>query len=163
MNRSMSLEPAEFRRVLGHWLTGVCIVTTRDPGGPVRGLTVNAFSALSLEPPLVLICVARTSDSHEAIRTGGAFAVNVLGADQERIARRFSSKLSAAKFDGLACRDAVTGSPILEDAIAWIDCRLREALDGGDHTIFVGDVVAADATDGDPLAFFRGGYGRFRP
>jgi 4-nitrophenol 2-monooxygenase / 4-nitrocatechol 4-monooxygenase, reductase component len=155
----MTLESAEFRRVMGHWLTGVAIVTTRTPVGTLYGLTANAVSSLSLHPPLLLVCVERSADTHDCIHDAGAFAVNVLDASQEPLARRFSGEVAAVKFDGVAHRIARTGAPILADALAWADCELRAAHAGGDHTIFVGEMVAGDARSGAPLAFFRGGYG----
>lgn len=160
----MSIEQDEFRRVLGHFPTGVTVVTTRDPdsGEPI-GLTVNAFASLSLEPPLVLACVERSADSHDVIRRAGVFAVNVLDQEAERISRRFATWDAETKFDGLAHREEVTGAPVLDVALAWVDCRVHDAFGAGDHTVFVGAVVAADAHEGTPLLYYRGGYGRLAP
>jgi flavin reductase (DIM6/NTAB) family NADH-FMN oxidoreductase RutF len=158
----MPIDPSEFRRILGHWVTGVAVVASRTDTGSFCGFTANAFTALSLEPPLVLVCVARTGDTHDGIRASGIFTVNVLGADDERLARHFASD-ATDKFEGVGWTTGTTGAPVLEDAMAWVDCRVRREVDGGDHTIFIGEVVAADATDGEPLIFYRGGYGRFAP
>ena len=160
----MSFEAAEFRRILGHLPTGVAVVSAADPDtGTARGLTANAVSSVSLDPPLVLACVDRSADTHECIERAGAFAVCILGADDETLARRFADYPSERKFEGVAYRSEVTGSPVLDEALAWVDCRVWAAYDGGDHTIFVGEVVAGEAADGPPLLYFRGGYGRLTP
>ena len=159
----MAIEEAEFRRVLGHFATGVTVVAARAEGGPPRGLTANAITSVSLDPPLVLVCVEHTADTHDVIAASEAFAISVLGEEQEALARRFASYDSAAKFDGVAHRTEVTGAPVLDDALAWIDCRLWASYAGGDHTIFVGEVVGGDAEEGPPLVYFRGGYGRVAP
>jgi 3-hydroxy-9,10-secoandrosta-1,3,5(10)-triene-9,17-dione monooxygenase reductase component len=159
----MNVDPDEFRRVLGHFVTGVTVLTTRDAVGAPAGLTVNAFASVSLEPPLVLVCVDRDSDTHDLIEAAGFFAVNVLADDQERISRRFAVDEKGRKFDGLAWRDELTGAPILDDALAWVDCHVRSSCDGGDHTVWIGEVAAGDAREGVPLLFYRGGYGRFAP
>lgn len=157
----MSFEPAEFRRILGHLATGVAVVSAADPEtGATRGLTANAVASVSLDPPLVLACVERSADTHACIERAGAFAISILAADDEALARRFADYPSERKFAGAAYRPEVTGAPVLEQALAWVDCRVWASYDGGDHTIFVGEVVAGDATDGSPLLYFRGGYGR---
>ena len=153
----MTLEPAEFRRVLGHFTTGVTVLTTRRPGGDPAGLTANAFASLSLQPPLVVVCVDRTADTHDLIAASRFFAVNVLADGQERVSRRFAED-GDRKFDGIAWREEATGAPVLDDVLAWVDCRVSAAHDGGDHTIYIGEVVAGDAREGVPLLFYRGGY-----
>lgn len=158
------MDEAEFRRVLGHLATGVAIVATRDPEDdqPV-GLTANAVASVSLEPALVLACIERKADSHDRLAAYGRFSINILASDQESLARRFASHEPAQKFAGVAYRTEVTGAPVLEDALAWLDCRVWAAYPGGDHTIFVGEVQAGDAmSNGSPLVFYRGGYGRFQ-
>jgi flavin reductase (DIM6/NTAB) family NADH-FMN oxidoreductase RutF len=157
------MESPEFRRILGHWASGVSIVTTRTPDGRACGLTANAVASLSLEPLLVLVCVEKNADTHDCIRSAAAFAVNILNSESETLARRFAAWEVDRKFDGLAYHDGPTGNPILDDALAWVDCRLHSEFDGGDHTIFVGGVVAGDAVEGSPLLYYRGGYGRFTP
>ena len=156
----MAIEEAEFRRVLGHFATGVAVLAARKSGGPPRGLTANSLASVSLDPPLVLVCVERAADTHQVIEEAEAFALSFLTAAQETLARRFATYESEQKFDGVAYRAEVTGAPVLEDALAWVDCRLWATYDGGDHTIFVGEVVAADAAEGPPLIYYRGGYGR---
>lgn len=127
------------------------------------GLTANAVASVSLEPALVLACIEHDADSHDCIREAGVFSINVLDSSQERLARRFSTWEVDTKFEGLAFRTEVTGAPILTDALAWVDCRVWAAYPGGDHTIFVGEVVAGDAGVGIPIIYYRGGYGRFSP
>lgn len=157
------MDSAEFRRILGHWASGVSIVTTRTRDGRACGLTANSVASLSLDPLLVLVCVEKNADTHDCIRSAGAFAINVLTSEGERMARRFAAWEIDRKFDGLAYHEEQTGSPVLDEALAWVDCRLHAEYDGGDHTIFVGEVLAGDATDGTPLLYYRGGYGRFTP
>lgn len=157
------MEAAEFRRIIGHWPSGVGVVTTRTSDGRACGLTANAICSLSLEPTLVLACVEKTADTHNCIQHAQVFAINVLKSEDERIARRFAASEISAKFEGLAYREEQTGSPILDHALAWLDCRLHAQFDGGDHTIFVGEVLAGDAVEGTPLLYYRGGYGRLTP
>ncbi|HEX6559224.1 MAG TPA: flavin reductase family protein [Longimicrobiales bacterium] len=157
-----AMESSEFRRILGHWASGVSVVAT-GTSGKLCGLTANAVASVSLQPPLILVCVEHNADSHACIRTAGVFSVNVLDAGQERIARRFATWEVDTKFEGLAFHTEVTGAPILDDALAWLDCRVWAEYPAGDHTIFVGEVVAGDAREGTPLLYYRGGYGRFVP
>jgi len=159
----MAIDPSEFRRVLGHWVTGVAVVASRSPDGEPCGFTANAFTSLSLDPPLILVCVDRAGNSHGSISAAGVFTVNVLGSGDERLARRFALTDSDGKFEGVAWTTASTGAPVLEDALAWVDCTVHSQVDGGDHTIFIGHVVAANAVDDEPLIYYRGGYGRFAP
>jgi flavin reductase (DIM6/NTAB) family NADH-FMN oxidoreductase RutF len=156
------IERSEFRRVMGHFTTGVTVVTTLRPDGTPCGLTLSALASVSLEPTMLLVCVDRASDSHAFIAAYGAFAVNVLAEGTgEGLARRFAGKED--KFQGVQFAAAATGAPVLADSLAWMDCRLVEALPGGDHTIYLGEVVAADARPGTPLVYLRGGYGRLAP
>jgi flavin reductase (DIM6/NTAB) family NADH-FMN oxidoreductase RutF len=155
------MESPEFRRILGHWVSGVSVVATRMADDKLCGLTVNAFASVSLQPQLVLVCVDHTADSHDCIRSAGVFSVNVLDSSQERIARRFATWEVDTKFEGLAHHPEKTGAPILDDALAWLDCRVWAEHKAGDHTIFLGEVLAGDAREGTPLVYYRGGYGRF--
>jgi flavin reductase (DIM6/NTAB) family NADH-FMN oxidoreductase RutF len=157
----MAIETSEFRRILGHWVSGIAVVAARASTGQLCGLTANAVTSVSLQPPLILVCIDRAADSHDCIRDAGAFSISVLASDQERLARRFAAWDIDAKFEGVAYAPGVTGAPLLEDALAWVECRIREVHPGGDHTIFIGEVVAGDAREGAPLLYYRGGYGRF--
>lgn len=162
-NGQMRVDSSEFRRILGHWTSGVAVVATVTPDGAPRGLTASAVASVSLDPPLVLVCVERSANTHDSIRDARAFSINVLSQSGERLARRFASDETAEKFDGIAWRAEVTGSPILEDALAWVDCTLFDVYDGGDHGIFVGEVVAGYAREDEPLVYYRSGYHRLMP
>lgn len=158
------IDASEFRRVMGHFASGVTVVTTVTSEGRPCGLTANSFCSVSLDPTLVLVCIERESDSHDCIRGAGLFAVSILEQDQgETLSRRFSALDVDDKFAGVAYRSETTGAPVLEAAIAWLDCRVTMEAPAGDHTIFVGEVLAADAREGTPLVYYRGGYGRFFP
>jgi flavin reductase (DIM6/NTAB) family NADH-FMN oxidoreductase RutF len=157
------IDAAEFRRVLGHWVTGVAVVAATRSDGTPCGLTATAVTSLSLDPPLVLVCVERSANSHDCIHQAGAFSVNILPESAERVARRFAENETSDKFAGISYRTEASGAPVLGDAMAWVDCSLHEALPGGDHTIFIGQVLAADAREAVPLVYYRGGYGRFSP
>lgn len=155
----------EFRRVMGSFATGVTVVTTAAQDG-LSALTVNAFCSVSLEPLLVLICVERTADTHRLLRQGGVFAVNVLHEGQEEVSRLFANKGTAKQLalQDLPHRVAVTGAPVLADALAYLDCRVVEAIEAGDHTVFIGRVeeAAVHPGGGAPLIFYRGAYHTLR-
>ena len=153
----------QFRHVMAHFATGVTIVTSRTPDGRPCGLTANSVASVSLDPLLVLVCVDRAAASHACIVDGGAFAVSILDRSHEELARRFSAGERTARFEELACRTETTGSPVLEDALAWLDCRVRNVYEAGDHSIVVGEVIACDARDGQPLVFYRGEYRGMEP
>ncbi|MEN8374264.1 MAG: flavin reductase family protein [Gemmatimonadota bacterium] len=156
------LESAEFRRILGHFITGVTIVTAADSEtAEPCGLTANAVASVSLDPPLVLVCVDHSADSHDRIVSAGSFGVNVLSEDQERLSRRFATWNTAEKFGGVAFHRGATGAPILDSALAWVECTIWECYAGGDHSIMVGKVVGGNAREGSPLVYYRGGYGRY--
>jgi 4-nitrophenol 2-monooxygenase / 4-nitrocatechol 4-monooxygenase, reductase component len=156
------IDESEFRRVIGHFATGVAVVTSCRADGSACGLTVSAVSAVSLNPTLVLVCVSHDSDTLAFIQAAGYYAVNVLEEGRgETLARRFAGGGAEEKFRGTAWRPERTGAPVLDEALAWLDCRVSAALPGGDHTIFVGEVLAADAREGTPLLYYRGGYGRY--
>ena len=157
----MTIEPTEFRRILGHWATGVAVIAARAQDGTPAGLSANAVASLSLYPPLVLVCIDQNADSHGRFEMANGFSINVLAAEDEAIARRFAMSDGPRKFDGIAWREGTTGAPVLEQALAWVDCRMHAQYPGGDHTIFIGEVVAGGAREAGPLLFYRGGFGRF--
>lgn len=163
LTAAASIDAARFRQVLGHFCSGVTIVTASEAGEPV-GFTAQSFSSVSLDPPLVLVCPAKSSSSWPRMRVTGAFCINILAEDQEALCRSFATR-GADKFAGVGWSpSSATGSPVLDGALAWIDCRLETEHDAGDHTIVVGRVVDLDVADGGrPLLFYRGGYGRFEP
>ncbi|MFJ9922235.1 flavin reductase family protein [Streptomyces rubiginosohelvolus] len=156
----LPIAPAEFRRVLGHFASGVTVVTARDADGPT-GFACQSFASLSLDPPLVSFMVARTSTTWPRIARAGAFCVNILGAEQGALCRGFAVS-GVDKFAGVAYGDApATGSPLLDSVPAWIDCRIHAVHTGGDHLIVVGRVEALGAEEeGEPLLFHRGAFGR---
>ncbi len=151
--------PDDFRRILGHFATGVTIVTTCDADQRPTGLTVSAFASLSLDPPLVLVCVDHKSQSYSALCDGGRFAVNVLATDQEAISRRFATT-RIDKFDGVPHRLGPLGTPLIEGALAHIECLTVAKHVEGDHTVLVGRVEHVEAGQGEPLLYYRGKYGR---
>ncbi|MGW6719533.1 flavin reductase family protein [Streptomyces sp. NPDC054995] len=157
----LPVAPGEFRRVLGHFASGVTVVTACDADGPA-GFACQSFASLSLDPPLVSFMVARTSTTWPRIARAGAFCVNILGAEQGALCRGFAVS-GADKFAGVAYEDApATGSPLLDSVPAWIDCRIHAVHTGGDHLIVVGRVEALGAAEeGEPLLFHRGAFGRF--
>ncbi len=148
-----------FRDVMSRLVTGVALVTSRLDGS-VHGLTVNAVSSVSLNPPLVLVCLDRSGNSHDPVIASGSFAVSVLASDQEEMAHRFARGTHRERFKGVAFRDSSSGSPVLPDALAWLDCAIRAVHPAGDHSIVVGEVLGCGAGEGDPLVFFRSEYGR---
>ncbi|SFV02648.1 flavin reductase [Pseudoduganella namucuonensis] len=156
-------DPKWFRQVLGQFPTGVCVITAAPPGAPLAGMVVGSFTSVSLDPPLVAFLPDRTSSSWPKIEAAGRFCVNILGADQEALCRRFAAK-AGDKFEGVAWRPAPTGSPILADSVAWIDCEIGSVLEAGDHYIVIGEVGELQInTGGLPMLFFQGGYGKFSP
>jgi 3-hydroxy-9,10-secoandrosta-1,3,5(10)-triene-9,17-dione monooxygenase reductase component len=154
-------DDAKFRQVLGHFSTGVSVITAVHNDAPV-GLAVGSFASLSLDPPLVLFCPVSQSSSWPKIREVGSFCVNILGANQEHVCRVFASK-EPDKFASIGWEASpITGAPRIEGVLAWIDCDIETVHPGGDHDIVIGRVRDLDASDEHgPLVFYRGGYGRF--
>lgn len=155
----MPIEPQELRRVMGHFATGVTIITTTDKEGAPNGLTANAFMSLSLNPPLVLISVDKGATCYTCFEVQNGFTVNFLGEDQEEISRRFATK-GADKFAGLKWRAGSNGAAIIDGALGYIECKIAQCYDGGDHTIVVGEIIDASASGERPLLFFKGKYQR---
>jgi flavin reductase (DIM6/NTAB) family NADH-FMN oxidoreductase RutF len=154
----MSAASEDFKQALAAWATGVTIVTARA-GERIHGMTVSAFTEVSLDPPLVLVCADKSSNTHELIAEGGVFAVNVLARDQEALSNRFASKKDEhRRFEGLETDTAITGAPILRGTVAALDCRVVAAHDSGDHIIYVGSVEAATSNASAPLLYCRGAY-----
>jgi len=150
-----------FKQVLSHWVTGVTIVTARD-GARIHGMTVSAFTEVSLDPPLVLVCADKGSNTHPVIAAGKVFAVNVLASDQAELSNRFASKkLEDSRFDEAAYATGETGAPLLDGVVANLDCRLVAAHDHGDHVVYVGEVVDVRYHEREPLLYHAGSYGVF--
>lgn len=155
----VSIDPTELRRALGCFPTGVAVVTTLGSGGVPLGITVSSFNSVSMDPPLILWSLTKEASSLAAFKSHGAFAVNVLSADQEPLCRRFASQ-AGDRFAGLPWRPGVDGIPVLEGAVAVFECRNWAVYPGGDHEIFLGQVVRYDHWDTVPLVF---GKGRLSP
>jgi 3-hydroxy-9,10-secoandrosta-1,3,5(10)-triene-9,17-dione monooxygenase reductase component len=155
----MAIDARELRNVLGHFATGVTVITTKDTNGKPFGLTANALSSLSLDPPLILICVDKKVDCYACFEESKVFAVNFLNEEQEHLSRRFATK-GIEKFEGIAYKTGECGVPLLEGALGYIECKLVSGYDGGDHTIYVGEIQCASAAGDNPLLFFKGKYYR---
>lgn len=159
------LGPDDFRRVMSQFASGVTIITAWDADQRPTGLTASSFTSVSLHPPLILVCVSQKAQSYPAIKAAGRFAVNILSRGQEAVSRRFATTTSTRdeKFAGLDYRPGPLGLPILTDALAELECTVVHAYPGGDHTIFVAQVDAADSRGDagkEPLLYFRGTYSR---
>lgn len=155
----MAFDARELRHVMGHFCTGVTVITTRDDAGRPFGLTANAVTSVSLVPPLLLICVDRKAESHAHFFTSKVFVVNVLSDQQEDLSRRFAVS-GGDKFTDVPYHPGRLGAPVLDGTLAHIECRIVETHEGGDHVIHLGEVEHAEVRDGHPLLFYQGRYGR---
>ena len=153
----MSITKNEFRAALGRFASGVTVVTTKDRSGRLHGITVSAFCSVSLEPPLILVCIDKQTGSHQAFEETDAFVINILHEDQQHYSDQFASALPD-KFDGIKFTENSHGVPVLTDALANLECSLTNRHDNGDHTIFVGEVLKSRVSDGEPLVYFQGNY-----
>jgi flavin reductase (DIM6/NTAB) family NADH-FMN oxidoreductase RutF len=155
------VDPDLFRGTLAYWASGVTVVTSRR-GQDVRGMTASAVCSVSLDPPLVLVCIDKTAIMHDFVEQSRVFALNILARDQEDVSRACASRKveESRRLEGIPYHDEATGSPVLDGAVGFLDCEVEHAYEGGDHTIFVGRVQAAGAREGDPLVYFRGAYRR---
>jgi len=159
----MGISKDDFRRVLGHFATGVTIVTIKDEAGNPYGLTVNSFTSVSLEPLLVLICLSHAAQGYSFFSKGRPFGVSILTLDQEELSNRFASREITDRFENVPYIEGKTGVPLLPNSLAWLECRIVEAYPGGDHTIFIGAVEEACFHPGAPLIFFSGRYAQLLP
>ena len=154
----MAVTADAFRDALSCWASGVTIVTSRH-GETIHGMTVSAFSSVSLDPPLVLVCADKGSDTHAVIRESGCFGVNVLSNAHQELSNKFAlNKDEHLRFEGVAHGTAETGAPLLDEALVALDCRVENAHDAGDHVIYVGRVVAIRRGEGEPLVYHSGRY-----
>jgi flavin reductase (DIM6/NTAB) family NADH-FMN oxidoreductase RutF len=149
----------ELRRVMGLFATGVTVITTRDRHGNCYGLTANAVTSLSLVPPLLLVCIDRKAETYPHFLDSKEFVVNILAEDQDELSTRFA-KSGGDKFVGVGCHPGHRGVPVLDGAIAHVECRIVETHEGGDHVIHIGEVEHADVRGGRPLLFYQGRYRR---
>jgi flavin reductase (DIM6/NTAB) family NADH-FMN oxidoreductase RutF len=154
----MAFDSLAQRRIMGHFATGVTVATVNQ-NGEIYGMTANAVTSLSLHPPLVLVAVDKTAAMHAALTASRHFALNILSEAQEHLSRRFAQR-GPKDVNDLTWITASSGAPVLADTLAWVDCRLTEILPGGDHDIFIGEILAGDSHDGAPLLYFCGKYRR---
>lgn len=152
------LDALAFRQVMRTFPTGVTVVTTLGDGGRPVGLTVNSFTSVSLDPPLVLVCLDRDSASHDKVIAAGAFVVNILASDQGALAARFANDPSPGRFDAVEWRPGPGGTPVLAGVAAWLSCTLQDVHAGGDHSILVARVADGAVGEGEALAFYEGSY-----
>ncbi len=155
-----TLDLAQFRSALSRFAAGVTVVTARDGSGGDHGMTVSAFASLSLDPPLVLVCLDHTATLLPHLHAAGTFGISILGAAQGDLSRRFADQ-ATDRFDGVAFTRAGSGAALLDGAVAHLECRRVAAHPGGDHVIIVGEVLSARTFTGEPLVYFHRGYGRF--
>jgi flavin reductase (DIM6/NTAB) family NADH-FMN oxidoreductase RutF len=156
----MPIDDGHFRLALSHFASGVTVVTTAHDE-QLYGMTVASFASLSLHPPLVLVCIERSVKTHDAIAAAGKYGVSILSSTQADISARFASRRDD-KFDGVELIEGDLDVPLIAGALTAIECRLYDRLPGGDHTIFIGEVMKIHTTEGDPLLYFRSGYREMR-
>ena len=156
----MPIDDGHFRLALSHFASGVTVVTTAHEG-QLYGMTVASFASLSLHPPLVLVCIERSVKTHDAIAAAGKYGVSILSSAQADISAKFASR-SDDKFNGVELVEGDLDVPLIKNALTAIECRLYDRLPGGDHTIFIGEVMKIHTTEGDPLLYFRSGYREMR-
>jgi flavin reductase (DIM6/NTAB) family NADH-FMN oxidoreductase RutF len=153
----MPIDPDEFRAVLGRFASGVTILTARDGQGHDHGMTVSAFCSASLIPPLVLVCIDRSTDMFNILPKSSHFGVNILSESQEALSRRFA-ELPSGRFDGIGYTRAESGVVFLDDALAHLECRRVDRHEAGDHAVHIGEVEWASCRKDRPLLYYRGGY-----
>lgn len=154
----MTLDPDSFRSVLGRFASGITVVTSLDVQGRDVGMTVSAFASVSLEPPLVSVCIDHAASMHGALLAARRFGVNILASDQEALSRRFAAVESSHRFEGIGYERGESGVVLLDDALAHLECVRVAQHDAGDHTLFLGEVERAVAREARPLLYYRGGY-----
>ncbi|HEX2916593.1 MAG TPA: flavin reductase family protein [Chloroflexia bacterium] len=160
----MSFTPHDFRKTLSHFATGITVVTTTTPDGGYYGITVNSITSVSLNPPLVLICIDKKTEAHRLLPLSGVFCANILEAQQQYLSDRFAGREPDNKtpFADIALHTEATGAPVFNESLGFVDCRIVNAYDGGDHTIFLGEVVQLGYRQGEtepaPLLYYRSNY-----
>jgi 3-hydroxy-9,10-secoandrosta-1,3,5(10)-triene-9,17-dione monooxygenase reductase component len=154
------VDPNEYKRALRKFAGGVTIVTVAE-GERIHGMTASSFASVSLDPPLILVCLDKLSQTRSLVHASGSFVINILSSDQEEIARAFS--LPGTKpFDQLSHRPARDGAPVFDGVIAWLECKTIRIVEGGDHDVIIGEVVACDANEGEPLLYYDQDYRSFK-
>ena len=157
LRKFMAITNEEFRASLGRFASGVTVVTTKDGAGELHGLTVSAFCSVSMNPPLILVCIQKTTGSYHAFEESKVFVVNILSESQKDISNQFAFK-HEDKFAGISYQKGIEDLPVLDDCLVNLECQLKHSYDGGDHTIFVGEIVKTTVRDGKPLSYFHGNY-----
>ena len=157
----MAIDSGAFRKIIGNFATGVVVVTTANDG-LLHGVTVNSLASLSLDPLLLLVCIDRKAHAHAELEKCQSFGVNILGAEQSDLSNLFAAvgEPEKGRLRGAAWRYGCSGCPLIADSLAWLECRVTDRWAGGDHTIFVGEVLGGEVVrpQGAPLVYFRGGY-----
>jgi flavin reductase (DIM6/NTAB) family NADH-FMN oxidoreductase RutF len=153
----MSISKDEFRTALSKFASGVTVVTLKDKNGKLHGITVSAFSSVSLDPPLILVCIDNDTGSHYAFNQSKRFVVNILSAGQSEHSNQFASQIPD-KFVNIHHHEGLAGVPVLKDALVSLECRLTQEFVAGDHTIFVGEIEKAHINEGEPLVYYHGAY-----
>jgi flavin reductase (DIM6/NTAB) family NADH-FMN oxidoreductase RutF len=154
----MTIDPDAFRSVLGRFASGITVVTTVDAAGRDLGMTVSAFASVSLDPPLVSVCIDHSASMYEALQRAERFGVSILAAEQEALSRRFAAMESSHRFEGIGYERGDSGVVLLDEALAHLECTRVAQHEAGDHTLFIGEVERAMARDARPLLYYRGGY-----
>ncbi len=155
----MAVTPEAFKRALQHWASGVAVVTSKSEEFGVRGMTVTAFSSVSAQPPLILVCLNQSADTGENIDQNQHFAVNILDVNQQDVSNNFSGGSSQEdRFANAKWHEGATGVPILDDSIVSLECKVKEKVRAGSHWILIGEVEAATCRPGEPLLYFRSAY-----
>jgi flavin reductase (DIM6/NTAB) family NADH-FMN oxidoreductase RutF len=154
----MTIDPDSFRSVLGRFASGITVVTSLDAQGRDVGMTVSAFASVSLDPPLVSVCIDRAASMHDALRAAERFGISILASDQEALSRRFAAIESSHRFEGIGYMRGESGVVLLDEALAHLECVRVAQHEAGDHTLFIGEVERAVARDARPLLYYRGGY-----
>ncbi len=153
----MDVEPARFRQLLGRFATGVTVVTAIDAAGAPAGMTASSFTSVSLEPPLISVCIEHSADMYRTLEQADAFAVNILSADQEALSRRFAEQ-ETGRFSGVGFHRTESGAIVLEGILAHLECEKFSSYPAGDHTIYLARVIGGATEEGQPLLYYRGGY-----
>lgn len=153
----MAISNEDFRAALSHFASGVTVVTLKDKTGKLHGITVSAFSSVSLNPPLILVCIDNKAGSLRAFHEGKRFVVNVLREEQSEHSARFASQMPD-KFINIHYHEGLEGIPVLKDSLVNLECRLVDSFVAGDHTIFIGEIERTHIKEGKPLVYYRGGY-----
>lgn len=162
MTAPREVDPSFFRQLLGRFATGVSVITTRNELGQPVGMTASSLTSVSLNPPLVSVCVDVTADMHRALSSSGTFVINILAADQQEISTRFALASPEERFVGLAWEESNDGHIFISDSLAHISCERYADFPLGDHTLFVGRVTGGASGAGEPLLYYRGRYGRLQ-